>query len=130
MKFRHIVFAILPLLYVSSLSAQTAWNWSNPTPQGNDLHSVMVKADSFGIAVGDVGSTVTRANSVFGNSSYPVSTALGGICYFKDTVWIAGAGGVIKRSVDNGTTWTDLSYSKNIFFHSCFNICILKTSIV
>ncbi len=122
MKFRHILFALLPLICISDVFAQTAWNWSNPTPQGNDLHSVMVKADSFGMAVGDVGTTLTRTNGVFGNSTYPVTTALGGVCYFKDTIWIVGAGGVIKRSVDNGGTWTDQSYSKKIFFHSCFNI--------
>lgn len=122
MKFRYILFVLFSLFCISDLSAQTAWNWSNPTPQGNDLHSVVVKADSFGIAVGDVGTTLTRAKGKFGSNAYPVTSALGGVCYFKDTIWIAGAGGVIKRSVDNGTTWTDQSYSKKINFHSCFNI--------
>ncbi|MFI5263808.1 MAG: YCF48-related protein [Candidatus Kapaibacterium sp.] len=81
----------------------------------------MVKADSFGVAVGDVGTTVIRSGGSFTAPTYPVATGLGGICYFKDTIWIAGDGGAIYRSVDNGSTWTSQSWSTAVNFHASFD---------
>src|SRR2546421_4072175 len=94
--------AIFIIFLTSALSAQTSWNWKNPNPQGNTLRSLIVKADSFGVAVGDVGTTVKRSSGSFQSVTFPVTTKLGGICYYKDTIWIAGDGGIIKRSADNG----------------------------
>ncbi|MDP4237632.1 MAG: YCF48-related protein, partial [Bacteroidota bacterium] len=124
MKLRYTLFAFSLLFITASASAQTAWNWYNPTPQGNDLRCVVVKADTFGIAVGDAGTTMRRTSGVFQNPIYPVTSALGGICYYKDTVWVCGDGGVIYRSINNGATWSDQSYTSKskVNFHACADL--------
>ncbi len=124
MKFRYIILVILPIFCAGNLFSQTSWNWYNPTPQGNDLHSVVVKADSFGIAVGDVGMTLRRAGGVFQSPVYPVTSALRGVCYYKDTIWACGDGGVIYRSIDNGASWSDQSYTSKskVNFRTAFDL--------
>ena len=123
MKFRYIIFVLLPIFCAGNLFSQTSWNWYNPTPQGNDLHAVVVKADSFGIAVGDVGMSLSRRSGVFQSPLYPVTGSLRGVCYYKDTVWAVGDGGVIYRSIDNGATWSDQSYTSKskVNFRTCFD---------
>jgi photosystem II stability/assembly factor-like uncharacterized protein len=123
MKIRYFFFLLFVIvLPLSELFSQTSWNWQNPLPQGNVLHSVMVKADSFGVAVGDAGTTLTRSGGTFNSPTYPVTTALGGICYFRDTIWIVGDGGVIYRSIDNGATWISQSWTTAVNFHTCFDL--------
>jgi photosystem II stability/assembly factor-like uncharacterized protein len=122
MKIRYILLLFFPLICTSDIFSQTSWDWKNPSPQGNALRSVVVKADTFGIAVGDAGTTLRRSKGVFLSPVYPVSSALGGVCFYKDTIWVAGDGGKIYRSVDNGVTLTSQSYSTAVNFHTCFDL--------
>lgn len=124
MKLRTIFCILLTFFCAADLFSQTQWSWQNPAPQGNDLHGIVVKTDTFGIVVGDAGTTLRRSNGVFGNPVYPTTKNLGTVCYYQDTVWVAGNNGEIYRSINNGQTWTDQSYTSKskVNFHTCFDL--------
>ncbi|MEP7236042.1 MAG: hypothetical protein ABI778_12175, partial [Ignavibacteriota bacterium] len=129
MKFRFFLHSIvLVVILQGTLFSQTSWNWYNSAPQGNDLHGLVMKADSFGIAVGDAGTTLRRYKGTFQNSLYPVTSNLSGVAFYLDTIWAAGDGGVIYRSANNGATWANQSYTSTskVNFRTCFDISKLN----
>jgi photosystem II stability/assembly factor-like uncharacterized protein len=118
MKFRIILPIVLVLVATTAFS-QTQWQWLHPKPQGNSLRSVVVKSDSLGIAVGDGGTIFRRVGGSFQPAVYPTIHGLRGVSQYRDTVYVVGDSGYIFKSVDNGSTWTNKSYSgSKVFLHT------------
>ncbi len=117
MKFRYL----LPLLIavssiVSNGIAQTQWQWLHPKPQGNTLRGVIVKTDSLGVAVGDGGTIMRRVGGSFSPVTYPTIHGLRSVSRYVDTMYIVGDSGYIFKSINNGETWTNKSYSGSKVF--------------
>ncbi|HEY6172029.1 MAG TPA: YCF48-related protein [Candidatus Kapabacteria bacterium] len=117
MKFRYSLLTLaLVATIVSGLSAQTSWQWLNPKPQGNNLRGLIIKSDSLGIAVGDGGTVMRRVGGGFTPPVYPTIHGLRSVSRYVDTMYIVGDSGYIFKSVNNGETWANISYSASKVF--------------
>jgi len=106
MKKSYILLIVLSTLIGSIPGfAQTTWNWSNPTPQGNTLWGNLQREDDQSLAVGSFGTIVkTAGNSV--TNSFPTTRQLNDIARYKDSVWAVGDSGTILFSSNFGNSWT------------------------
>lgn len=117
MKFRYSLLTfILVVTIVSGLSAQTRWQWLHPKPQGNNLRGLIIKSDSLGVAVGDGGTIMRRVGGNFTPAVYPTIHGLRSVSRYVDTMYVVGDSGYIFKSLDNGETWTNRSYSGSKVF--------------
>lgn len=117
MKFRYRLLAVLLVITTGpSLLAQTRWQWLHPKPQGNNLRGLMVKSDSLGVTVGDGGTIMRRVGGSFTPSVYPTIHGLRSVSRYIDTMYVVGDSGYIYKSVNNGETWTNISYSGSKVF--------------
>jgi len=110
------VFFILCML--SAVSAQNAWFWQNPWPQGNNLNDIYVFDEGKAAAIGDFGTIIGINN--FG-SDFNVTHNSGGsnanlhsIFFINpDTGWAAGTSylnyeicSVVLKTIDGGCNWS------------------------
>jgi len=117
MKFRYpFLTLVLVATIVSGLSAQTHWQWLHPKPQGNNLRGLIIKSDSLGVTVGDGGTIMRRVGGSFSPAVYPTIHGLRSVSRYVDTMYVVGDSGYIFKSVDNGESWTNKSYSGSKVF--------------
>ncbi|MEA2333145.1 MAG: hypothetical protein QOH58_3283 [Thermoleophilaceae bacterium] len=93
-------------------AGHTGWTWSNPLPQGGDLHAIAF-AGPRGVAVGADGLILrtedggaTWSSAVSGTETGLVEVAM----LDANTVY-AGGGCVLRRSDDGGATFQRVSFS-------------------
>jgi photosystem II stability/assembly factor-like uncharacterized protein len=75
------------------------------------LLGVTGKSGISSVAVGEAGTVLRRANGVFALPSYSTGLTLRTCSNYVDTVWSAGDSGLIFRSINNGSSWVNQSYS-------------------
>jgi photosystem II stability/assembly factor-like uncharacterized protein len=102
-----VIFALAAL----PASAQVAWHWQNPLPQGNSLNDIAVVNGPAAIAVGDCGTMLRTTDAGLTWSALPRITDrnINGICF--PTVihgFMVGDSGLIMRTSDAGATWESL----------------------
>lgn len=108
--------SIVMLIAIISLSnslvyAQNNWKWVNPSPQGNDIHCLLLKAGNELIASGDCGTIIKTTN--IGNN-WTVSNKVSGISqsfkyyyqYNNDIVFIGSDAGNIFKSTNGGVNFS------------------------
>jgi len=109
---------LFPLLAPAFLStgptADRAWFWRNPLPQGNGLNSAAWLDATTGWAAGSNGTLLKTSDGGLNWTALDAGTAtdLTGVSFVTtDTGWVVGLSGLIKKSVDGGTTWVSQTAS-------------------
>lgn len=121
---------VLFLFAVNTIFAQ--WEWSNPSPQGNNLNDIVkVPGVDKWIAVGDYG---TIMHSTDGGNNWNVDSTnfindLYKIVFPSSSIgFISASDGLILKSVDSGNTWTT-SLDTNIITNDFISISFTNTQI-
>lgn len=108
-----MLFGMLLMLspLTTTCSSQTHWQWLHPKPQGNTLRGVNVLSDSLIVSVGDCGTVLRKVGTTFSQVTYPTIEVLRAVSRYIDTMYVVGDSGYIFKSVNNGESWTNKSYS-------------------
>jgi len=90
----------------------SGWQWGNPLPQGNTLHS-MAFAGATGYAVGDFGTLLKTTDGGSDWTGLPAGTFtnLTEIQALDANTIVAGGGCVARRSTDGGATFTRIAFT-------------------
>src|ERR687890_2532560 len=108
---------VLVTLGVSAQAAdvtvgQSGWNWGNPQPQGNTLHTVEF-AGGRGYAAGQFGTLLRTDDGGRNWIGIPtgITSDLARIRAIDQNTVVIGSGCVLRRSDDGGTTFKRLPFT-------------------
>lgn len=110
---------------LSSVGAQSIWEWQNPLPQGNELTAISFPDLNTGTAVGFAGTVLrtTDGGITWANQSSGTPLKLNAV-HFADTNTgtAVGNSGTIIRTTDGGSTWISQASGVSITLRGVFFI--------
>lgn len=89
------------------LTGQNLWQWKNPLPQGNTLHSVFFADSQTGYAVGAYGAIIKTVNGGqdWTQLNSGVTRALLSVFFTDIQTGYAVGGNLLLKTTDGGNTW-------------------------
>ncbi|MCH7516717.1 MAG: hypothetical protein IIB08_06285, partial [Bacteroidetes bacterium] len=116
------VLYISLLIFLLPINLFAQWEWQNPQPQGNYLHSLQIFDNNTVYAT----STYTLLKTTNGGTNWTIINILPEIrvrssFFINENVgWITAGLGLIFKTTDGGYNWSDQSPGINYFYNKIY----------